>query len=509
VCPDFPSPQDLSLEGEVEAFERLKPRLTTLWSQVFPSDDQAYTTIVVPSVTLDGDELSRHAGALFFEETLLFFLIRLRNPRARIVYLTSQPIPPAVMEYYLQFLGGVPPSHAAARLTLLSAYDASPRPLTQKILERPRLLQRIRAAIRDPARAYLTVLRSTPLERRLAVLLDIPLNGADPGMESLCTKSGGRRMLREAGVDTPLGQEDLHTETDLIEALAALRRIRPALRGAVLKLDTSYWDEGHAVFRFPQANSREALRESLRRIVLSVPTQSTEAYLDRFGRTGGVVEEFLEGVECLTASGQVRINPLGQVVLTSSHDELRGGPAGLSTRGCVFPASDAYRAQVEEASLRVGRLLASKGLVSRLSVEFVVWRDDPRGVWHMAASELNLGVGGTTHPLLAVRFLTNGRLDLETGLFHSPSGRPKYYRATDHLQSEAYRAFCPEDLIEMLTLKQLHYSLRTESGALFYMLGGVSQLGRVGMVAIGNSREEAEVAYRRTVDTLTAEARRY
>jgi len=61
----------------------------------------------------------------------------------------------------------------------------------------------------------------------------------------------------------------------------------------------------------------------------------------------------------------------------------------------------------------------------------------------------------------------------------------------------------------MLTLKKRHYSLRTESGALFYMLGGVSQLGRLSMVAIGNSREEAEVVYRGTVDTLTAEARRY
>ena len=51
---------------------------------------------------------------------------------------------------------------------MLCTYDASPRPLTQKILERPRLLQRIRYAVHDRSRAYLTVFNSTPLERRLA-----------------------------------------------------------------------------------------------------------------------------------------------------------------------------------------------------------------------------------------------------------------------------------------------------------------------------------------------------
>jgi hypothetical protein len=52
------------------------------------------------------------------------------------------------MDYYLHFLAGIPASHAASRLTLLSVHDSSPRALTQKILERPRLLERIRAASR-------------------------------------------------------------------------------------------------------------------------------------------------------------------------------------------------------------------------------------------------------------------------------------------------------------------------------------------------------------------------
>ena len=126
------------------------------------------------------------------------------------------------------------------------------------------------------------------------------------------------------------------------------------------------------------------------------------------------------------------------------------------------------------------------------------------GSWRLAGTEINLGVGGSTHPLLAVRFLTGGQLEPETGLFRSPSGEAKFYRATDNLHSEAYRRLLPEDLIDILTLDELHYSARGETGALFYMLGAISELGRVGMVAVGNSREGADAIFRRTVASLDA-----
>ena len=54
-------------------------------------------------------------------------------------------------------------------------------------------------------------------------------------------------------------------------------------------------------------------------------------------------------------------------------------------------------------------------------------------------------------------------------------------------------------------MNALSYSPQTEAGTLFYMLGALSEHGRVGMVAIGNSREEAEAVYRHTVATLDRE----
>jgi hypothetical protein len=225
--PNPPIRWGLSPAEEAQAFEALKPRLAQLWAEVFPKDDEPYTSVIVPSVTLDDGDPVPLGARRFYEETLLFLLMRLRNPQARVVYLTSQPIPSFVMDYYLHFLAGIPASHAAARLTLLSVHDASPRPLTEKILERPRLLERIRAAIPDLARAYMTVFRASPLERRLATLLDIPLNAADPELESLCAKSSGRRVMQEAGVEVPLGFEDLRDEDDLVAALQGLSSTCP------------------------------------------------------------------------------------------------------------------------------------------------------------------------------------------------------------------------------------------------------------------------------------------
>ena len=115
-------------------------------------------------------------------------------------------------------------------------------------------------------------------------------------------------------------------------------------------------------------------------------------------------------------------------------------------------------------------------------------------------------MGGTTHPFLALQFLTGGQLDLESGLFLSTTGHAKYYRATDNLRSELYHGLLPDDLIEILTINKLHYSHGTESGVLFHLIGAVSEFGKLGMTAIANSREEVDALYRRTLAVLDRES---
>ena len=97
-------------------------------------------------------------------------------------------------------LTGVIPSHARARLSLISVGDASPRPLSEKLLERPRLLSLIRSLVPDPLRSHLVPYNTTPLERDLAIELGIPMYAADPRFFPLGTKSGCRELFAPAGV---------------------------------------------------------------------------------------------------------------------------------------------------------------------------------------------------------------------------------------------------------------------------------------------------------------------
>lgn len=505
VIPKHPFVSELTIERELEEFERLKPRLREVWDSFTMRDEEPHTSIVVPSLTLDQGELLKLEGSPYYEERLLFLLIRLRNPRARVVFVTSQPVHPLVLEYYFQLLVGIPASHARARLTLLCAYDDSPRSLTEKILERPRLIERIRAGIPDPSRAYLTVFNSTPLERKLAVLLGVPLNGVDPSLRHFGTKSGSRRVFREAGVRLPEGLEDLRSSDDVEGALLELARRRPGIRKAVVKLDDSFSGEGNALFRFPSTVERATVRGAMERLEYAVPWETNEDYFARFGRMGGIVEEFLEADHKTSPSVQLRVDPHGAVVPISTHDQVLGGVGGQVFLGCLFPAADDYRREAQSDALRIGVVLARHGVVSRFGVDFLATRAEGERSWTLHALEINLRMGGTTHPYLALQFLTGGQLDPASGLFFSPRGLPKYYRATDNLKSEAYRGLLPEDLIEILTINGLHYSHNTESGVLFHLIGALSQYGKLGVTAIGNSREEVEHLYGRTLTILDRE----
>jgi hypothetical protein len=570
--PEPPFSWELPLAQEIAEFERLKPRLRDVWEALTMRDEEPHTSVVVPSLTLDRGSLEKLPGASFYEERLLFLLIRLRNPRARMVYVTSQPVHPLILEYYFQLLAGIPASHARSRLTLLCAYDASPRSLSEKVLERPRLIQRIREGIQDPSRAYLTVFNATPFERRLAVLLGIPLNGADPQLAHLGTKSGSRRVFREAGVPLPEGIEDLRDRKDVETALVELQRRRPGLRKAVIKLDDSFSGEGNAIFRYPDgvpaaggaaagraaasrsaggagggmegraarsrvaggaaagagpggraggrrvaaaadngaagdatASSPASIREALTRIELSVADETPESYFAKFGSMGGVVEEFIDGQEKVSPSAQLRISPYGEVLPISTHDQILGGPSQQVFLGCRFPARDDYRMRMQAAALRIGEVLARHEVVSRFGVDFLVWRDDPRLDWSLAALEINLRMGGTTHPYLALQFLTGGSLDRDTGLFWSPTGHSKCYVATDNLHSESYRGLLPEDLMEILTETRLHYSHGTESGTLFHLIGAVSEFGKLGITAIADTPQQADAIYQRALAVLDRE----
>jgi hypothetical protein len=229
-----------------------------------------------------------------------------------------------------------------------------------------------------------------------------------------------------------------------------------------------------------------------------------ERFLEKLAEQHGIVEERIEADEIRSPSVQLRVTPLGEVELLSTHDQLLGGVSGQSYLGCRFPADEAYASMISREAAKIGRRLAREGVLGRFALDFVVARAKG-GSWKPYAIEINLRKGGTTHPFLTLQFLTDGSYDAETAQFTAPGGRPKFFVASDHVESPAYRALTPEDLFDIALRHGLHFDQTRLKGIVFHMMSALPECGRTGLTAVGDSPAEADALYTKFIAVLEAE----
>ncbi len=489
------------------AFKALQSRLPDMFRNVFPDPRAPRTVVIIPSMSLDQDVLGRLTGANHYEERLLCMLMLLKLPRTRVIYITSQPLSEEIISYYLDLLPGVPATHARRRLTLFSCFDSAPTPLAAKILARPRLLARLREAIVEPATAHMSCFNVSPLERTLAVRLGVPIYGCDPSLLPLGSKSGGRRILREAGMLIPAGVEDVADEADLAAALAELKRRNPALQRAVVKLNEGFSGEGNAIFGFSGAPERGGLhswiKSRLDTLEFPAPDMTPAIYSAKIAEMGAVVEEFIEGAVKCSPSAQYRIDPLGEIDVISTHDQVLGGQSGQVFLGCRFPADASYRREIQQEGLKAARILRERGVLGRFGVDFLSVSSGAG--WRHHAIEINLRKGGTTHPFMMLQYLTDGRYDRARGELLTPTGASRCYYASDNLEAPAYRGLSPADLLDIAALNGLHFNGAAQQGVVFHLIGALSEFGKLEIVCVAPSRDEADGLYRNAVAVLDRE----
>ena len=498
-------------DEELRLFDQLQERLPELFQQVFPDPLEPRTVVVIPSLSLDVEFLARIAGVQHYEERMLCMLMLLRLPRTRVIFVTSAPVHPTIIDYYLHLLADVPGAHARRRLSLISCHDSSSAPLTRKILDRPRLVARIRDAIPDPRTAHMTCFNTSDLERSLAVRLGIPIYGCDPGLCHLGSKSGGREIFRRAGILMPDGFERLSTEAEVVDALTEIKKRQPDLSRAAVKHEEGMSGEGNAVFSYAGSPESQGLRawvksELPERLKFEAQGETWESYLAKFQEMGGIVEAFIDGDPKRSPSVQCRIDPLGTPAVISTHDQVLGGPSKQIFKGCTFPAEEDYRLTIQDAGMRVAEVLCQQSVIGRFGVDFVSVQRD--GVWQHYAIEINLRKGGTTHPFMTLQFLTDGDFDPETGLYRTPTGQPRYYYASDNLKSADYQGLVPQDLIDIAVDRKLHFHGTSLQGVVFHLIGALSQFGKLGVVCVADSIDGARDLYASTVRVLDDEARR-
>ncbi len=493
---------------EILLFRKLQHSFPRQFRKVFPDKLAAKSVVIIPSITLDQEILAKVHGHVHYEERLLCLLMLLRMPRTHVVYVTSTPVDPVIVDYYLHLLPGITRHHALQRLTMLSCYDASPRSLTEKILDRPRLIERIKKSIPAGNAAHLACFTVTKYERTLAVKLEMPIYGCDPELFDIGNKSNSRKIFRQCGLNVPAGFEDLKNEEEIVTALTDLKLNNPKLRKAVVKMNDGFSGEGNAIFSYEGIDEgsdwKQWITENLAtRLKIVAGDLSFKDFMFKFQHMQGIVEEFVEGDIKTSPSVQCRINPLGDCKVISTHDQVVGGESGQVFVGANFPANADYAIEIGEYGLRVSEALQKQGVMGRFAVDFISV-NEPDG-WKHYAIEINLRKGGTTHPYILLQFLTDGDYDHENGLYLTANRQTRYYYCSDNLKSDKYIGVTPPDLVDIAMMHQLHYDGTSQEGVMFHLIGALSQYGKLGVVCIGSTPERAKNFYEQTVKVLDGE----
>ncbi|MGH2746697.1 MAG: peptide ligase PGM1-related protein [Actinomycetota bacterium] len=450
------------------------------------------TIVVVPSITFPSSELRKIVGIQYYEERMLFALLWLRDPSTRILFATSVPIDREIIDYYLSFLDSE--QGVRERADFVAVGDHERLALTSKLLTYPEAIAKLRAGMVGEDDAYMLPFNVTSLEQELADRLDIPIYGPSPALIPLGSKSGSRRVARAAGVAVLDGAEDLRSLAELEAELLRLRSRRPPVEAAVIKLNNGFSGQGNAILRLDEFVSPLDRSPT----VFCAQEESWSSYAEKIAAEGAIVEELVHGPDVASPSVQLRIVPGHDVEVISTHDQILGGPDDQVYLGCRFPAEPSYRAAINDCARHVGRVLADEGVIGLLGIDFVVTGD--RRVY---LSEINLRAGGTTHPFFMAQLVTGGRYDHETGELVA-GGRAKHYVATDNLKSVRYVGLRPAQVIDALEGARLAYSPSSKTGVTVHLLGAMKEYGKLGVLCIADSGDDAQSLYDETVAALDA-----
>ena len=472
-----------------QTFTELQAQFRSIWPTVTLRSigDVKRTVVVAHSISFDIPDQLMPVSPAYEERFLCLVLSLLRAPQSRVIYVTSQPIHPRVLDYYFSLVPELDTPEARRRFEAVSLVDGRNEPLSRKLLARPGALERIRRLIGDPEVAMIIPFCMTSDEVGLAEALQLPIYGSDPELNWLGSKTGSRSVFAAEAVQHPVGL-DVRGTDDLVDALSELRGRSPSATSAVLKLDLGVSGLGNALLDL------DAAKRDLRgAIELEDEEIEVDQYLALLDEQGGIAEERIEGEDFRSPSVQLRVSPAGQVDIMSTHDQILGGVNSQTYFGCHFPADPGYAPQIAGEALKVGRRLAREGVIGRAAVDFAVVRRE--GAWQPYALEINLRCGGTTHPLFVLTSLTDGVYDPLAGEWRTRFGEIKHYAATDHLDSPAYQSLTPDDLLDVVAEAGLGWDDEREVGVVLHMVSAIAVAGRIGLTAVGDTLDEARQRY--------------
>jgi hypothetical protein len=472
-------------------FEVLQEQLGAALRANAPGSLAPHVIVSLPSHSMPQRLLTHHASHLpaLEHRGLLDGLQVGRTPGAQVIVVTSVAPSEAVLDYYAHLAQPDSPRDARRRVTCLVVPDAGARGVAAKLLDRPELVKQLRQQIGGKP-VFIEPWNVTFTEVAVALELGAPVNGGPHELWPLGFKSASRRLFRKAAVPMPLGVEDVHDGAEVAAAVDEMRRAHPFLDRVVVKLDNSGAAQGNWVLPTRDDTGRKLSSPELRsRIDAVVPAWFLSDLKD-----GGVVEELVVGPEVTSPSAQAVIRPGGDVSVVATHEQILGGQSGQAFTGSQFPADPSYAGALAEHTGAVGRVLAGRGALGWLAVDFMARKDDDG--WALAAVDLNLRKGGTTHSYTALQHLVPGHYDPTSSQWVADAdGSSRYYRSSDAVGGPRRLGMEPSHAINSLAAAGLAFDHAQGTGVVLHMFPSLDRDGTLGATAIGRSAAEAQSLY--------------
>jgi PGM1 C-terminal domain/ATP-grasp domain len=467
-----------------EEWRRLQAAFLSTVGDAGPFEISSGTVVVVPSLTLPEDELKDVVGIQFYEERLLFLLLTLSRPDIRLVFVSTADIAPEIIDYYLDLI----PYHESVRkrLTLVSVGDIGRQPLTAKILEHQEVVTFVRNIVQMHGNAFLLPFNVTRQEEELAARLGIPIYGMPSRAAHFGGKSGSRYVARAACVPAVDGVENIRTHEDV--RVAFTRLCRNDAERVVLKLNDSFSGMGNVILSRRSDGGAVAIAGGLWALLPQGVT-TWDDFLQRLFLRCGTMERMLEG-PLAAPSVQILIKPGRGPEVVSTHDQILGGQANQIYLGCEFPANERYRDKIVKYARQIADILKEHEVVGLFSVDFLVSLQQNQVYF----GEINLRLGGTTHPFGISRYVTNAVYDEVSGLLVSPLG-PRYYVASDNVQDDLLIGKSPADILKAMCATGLLFDHSRLAGVTMHQLGSVPESGKLGICSIAASPKEARNAF--------------
>ena len=218
--------------------------LRSTWAGMNSGDaSENFCVLVIPSLSVDEWSSKKIDGFLHYEERLLCFLSLLNLPHVRLVYVTSHYLASELIEYCFHHLVNVPISNARERTTFMSVEDLSLLPLTRKILDRPRFIERLKQII-PKSNSLMYCFSATDAEESLALELQISLMAASCKLSYLGTKEGSREVFRSCDLTLIPGSELLYCESEILGFAHDLKVQYPNSSKILIKLNDAFLDTG-------------------------------------------------------------------------------------------------------------------------------------------------------------------------------------------------------------------------------------------------------------------------